>query len=280
MCFTSYFYYTQSMEKIKHHRTLWRIFWHERVMLLRSSVILPIGSSKAMTFASDIIRKKGFRVAENPNMDVTHLLLPVPAWDIPGIIKGGIALNSVLEQLPETVTVIGGNLDTPELEKYPKFDLLKNAHYLAENAAITAHCALRLMLPMLPCTAEKLPVLVIGWGRIGKCLAQLLRGIGARVTVAARKQEDRSMLRALGYEAVEFPFDPTPYRVIFNTVPHPVLDPQPCKALKIDLASVKGMAGADVLHARGLPGKDAPESSGQLIAQTVIQYLSGKEDRS
>lgn len=268
------------MEKIKHHRTPWRIFWHERVMLLRSSVILPIGSSTAITFASEVIQQKGFRVVDTPSTHVTHLLLPVPAWESPGVIKGGIPLYPLLQQLPESVTVIGGNLDVPELEKYPKFDLLKNTDYLAENAAITAHCALRLMLPMLPCTAEKLPVLVIGWGRIGKCLAQLLRGIGARVTVAARKQEDRAILRALGYEAVEFPLDPTPYRVIFNTVPHPVLDAQPCKALKIDLASVKGMAGADVIHARGLPGKDAPESSGQLIAKTVIQYLSGKEDQS
>lgn len=280
MCFTSYFYYTQSIQKIKHHCTWLRIFWHERGMLLNSSVILPLGSSDAMEYAAAYLRKNGFYVADMPGIEITHLLLPAPAWEAPGIIKGGTVLASILEQLPKTVTVIGGNLDVPGLDSYQNVDLLKDPDYLAKNAAITAHCALRLVLPMLPCTMEALPILVIGWGRIGKCLAQLLRNVGARVTVAARKQEDRAMLRALGYEAVDFPIDPKPYRVIFNTAPCPVLDAQPCNALKIDLASVKGMAGTDVIHARGLPGKDAPESSGQLIAKTVIHYITGKEDQS
>ena len=46
--------------------------------------------------------------------------------------------------------------------------------------------------------------------------------------------------------------------------------------MKIDLASVKGMEGGDVIWARGLPGKDAPESSGVLIGKTVLR-LAMKE---
>ena len=41
-------------------------------------------------------------------------------------------------------------------------------------------------------------VLVIGWGRIGKCLAALLKGLEADVTVVARKETDRAILHALG----------------------------------------------------------------------------------
>jgi dipicolinate synthase subunit A len=68
------------------------------------------------------------------------------------------------------------------------------------------------------------------------------------------------------------------YRVIFNTVPAPVIDEAECElcrsdCLKIDLASELGIAGEDVLWARGLPGKDAPESSGRLIALTAARLL-------
>jgi hypothetical protein len=47
--------------------------------------------------------------------------------------------------------------------------------------------------------------------------------------------------------------------------------------LKIDLASQIGIEGDDVLWARGLPGKDAPESAGWLIARTIERLLAGKE---
>ena len=41
--------------------------------------------------------------------------------------------------------------------------------------------------------------------------------------------------------------------------------------LKIDLASLPGMDGSDVIVARGLPNLEAPESSGHLIAKTVLR---------
>jgi dipicolinate synthase subunit A len=72
------------------------------------------------------------------------------------------------------------------------------------------------------------------------------------------------------------------YRVIFNTVPAPVLSSQLqafCRpeCLKIDLASQQGIQGEDVVIARGLPGKEAPESSGRLIAEMVLKLCAEKE---
>ena len=157
-------------------------------------------------------------------------------------------------------------------------DLMQDAHYVAENADITAHCAVKLALSKLPVTLKNQQVLVVGWGRIGKCLAKLLRNMGADVAVQPRKESDQAILAALGYaprKAIDG------YRVIFNTAPYPVIDDNEsslCRSdcLKIDLASQQGIAGEDVLWARGLPGKDAPETSGRLIAATVLRLL-GKE---
>lgn len=47
--------------------------------------------------------------------------------------------------------------------------------------------------------------------------------------------------------------------------------------MKIDLASKPGIGGTDVLWARGLPGKFAPESAGKLIAQTILRLLKEEE---
>ena len=43
------------------------------------------------------------------------------------------------------------------------------------------------------------------------------------------------------------------------------------------LASQQGIEGEDVLIARGLPGKEAPESAGRLIAETVLKLCAEKE---
>ena len=164
-------------------------------------------------------------------------------------------------------------------------DLLQDPFYLAKNAAITAECALKVAGPLLKTGFRESPALILGWGRIGKCLAATLQSLGATVSVAARKETDRNILRALGYNTE----DPTrmlrshcDYRVIFNTVPAMVVDTDKAAncahSLKIELASIPGMAGDDVVSALGLPGKMGPESSGQLIADTIIRLLKERKE--
>ena len=158
-------------------------------------------------------------------------------------------------------------------------DLLKDEQYLAKNAAITADCALKYATPLLKTTVPDSRVLIIGWGRIGKCLANLLKSAGCVPTVAARNQNDICLLRAMGYNAIDtksIPYLPDQYHLIFNTVPAPIMQENirnRFSAIIVDLASQPGIEGKDVYCARGLPGILAPCSSGKLIAQTVIRYL-------
>ena len=83
------------------------------------------------------------------------------------------------------------------------------------------------------------------------------------------------MANALGYRFLRSGEPLQGYGVIFNTVPELTLtaaDLRFCPGcIKIDLASVPGIEGDDVIHARGLPGKYAPLSSGKLIADTYIR---------
>lgn len=248
-------------------------------------IFYAAGSSAALTAATLQLKRRGCTVVDAPDSCVTHLLLPVPSFEKEGIVKGGQPLADILQHLPETITVVGGNLSCPILEGYSCIDLLQDDLYLCENAAITAHCAVKLALQQLPVTLQGCHILVIGWGRIGKCLAELLRAMGAVVAVAARKEADRAMLSALGYNAVDpknLTYGLIQYRVIFNTAPAPILDEYHsgyCRSncLKIDLASKLGINCRDVIWARGLPGKDAPETSGALIARSILRLAREKE---
>lgn len=244
-------------------------------------ILYPIGSTQACVCAASRLKQHGAALVDHPTPEVTHLLLDIPSFDGLGRLRGGGELQPVLERLPASITVIGGNLKHPALKDYQTLDLLQDAGYLAENAAITADCALRAAAPALKHAFRQCPTLVIGWGRIGKCLAQLLRAIGTPVTVAARKETDRAMIRALGYDALDIPDISeriNKFRLLFNTVPETVLSQEPpreCTA--VELASRNGIIGKNVIIARGLPGKYAPESSGQLIAETILHYYNKEE---
>ncbi len=226
--------------------------------------ILTYDNSEALAFAAKAFQKRGISVTDIPDPEVTHLLLPIPTKE---------PLEKLPEGLSEKVHIIGGGAKGTALTGHRVTDLLKDPGYLAGSAIITAHCALQVAMDRLPVTLEDLPILVIGWGRIGKQLSALLKKLDARVTVAARKESDRSALEARWFSAIPVEgLDPSPYRVIFNTAPAMVL-PNGGTALKIDLASVRGIGGKDVIWARGLPGKYAPESAGALIAARVEELL-------
>ena len=244
-------------------------------------VFYTAGCTDALRFTETVLKRKGLRFAPLPNRSVTHLLLGVPSFEADGSLKGGQRLEDILPSLSPDVTICGGLLCRTELEAYRTVDLLEDPEYVSENARITAYCAVRIAMQKLPVTLWRCPVLVIGWGRIGKCLAQLLKNMGAIVTVAARKEQDRATLSALGYDSINTQTlgnSIARFRLIFNTAPVMVLpkeDMQNCAddCLKIDLASRLGIEAPDVIWARGLPGKDAPETSGELIARTILRLL-------
>lgn len=247
---------------------------------MASPMIYPIGISKACQYAVSFLTQDGFDIVDHPTPEATHLLLDVPSFGPDGKLRSGEHLQSILDMLPHSICVIGGNLHSAALAEHNIADLLSNANYLAQNAAITAECALQTALPLLETTLYETKCLVLGWGRIGKCLCRLLSAIRCPVTVAARKEQDRAIIRALGFHAADYPAlsdNLSEFDLIFNTVPAPILSPTQLShcpnCVKIDLASSAGLTGDDIIHARGLPGICAPRTSGRLIADAVRNYI-------
>lgn len=243
-------------------------------------LIFCAGNTKAARYARTYLNALGLPVTATPSENVGHVLLDVPSFEAGGNLRLGGCVEELLLKLPGDCKIYGGNLSHPGLSNHETVDFLQDECYLAENAHITAECALDVAMPYLKVTLRHCPVLILGWGRIGKCLGQLLKIMGADVTVAARKVSDRAILHALGFHAEDTSMvadSLSHYRLIFNTIPVPVLNQEQMAAsrsdcVKIELASKNGMEGEDIIIARGLPGIHLPESSGELIARTFLRY--------
>ena len=140
-----------------------------------------------------------------------------------------------------------------------------------------------------PVTLHDSRMLVLGFGRIGKILARKLDGIGAKVSVEARKYADIAWIKSYGYEPVyinELGGHLGKMDVIFNTIPHRILDANLLEKLKrdclvIDLASKPGgvdfdrakAMGIKVIWALSLPGKVAPVTAAKFIKETVYNII-------
>lgn len=154
------------------------------------------------------------------------------------------------------------------------------------NAFLTAEGAVGLAIQEYEGGLGGSRCLVAGFGRIGKALCGMLKGIGAQVSCAARKASDHTAIRAMGLEPLGYGDLLRPFDLIFNTVPArvlgaPVLSRQNPDTLLVELASAPGgidleaagSMGLRVLAAQSLPGRMSPKASGELIKETVYHML-------
>lgn len=166
-------------------------------------------------------------------------------------------------------------------------DYFTREELAVKNAALTAEGALGVMLAASPCALLGTRVLICGFGRIGRLLAQRLRALGAEVTAAARSATDRAWAESMGCRAVLLT-DSAPlggFDFVVNTVPATILGEEFMKnagrAALIELASPPygfdcGAAealGKNVVLASGLPGKTAPEAAARVIRDTIYNIL-------
>jgi dipicolinate synthase subunit A len=171
-------------------------------------------------------------------------------------------------------------------------------YYLREelqvmNAVPTAEGVAELLIKRLPTTIAGSRLLVTGFGRTARALCLLLRAMGARVTVAARRREDLACAMSMGCGAMDISRlseNPVSCDALINTVPariitaH-VLEMVPAGCYIIDIASAPGgvdvacaiRCGIAVESALSLPGKVAPKTAGGIIADTVINMIAERE---
>lgn len=204
------------------------------------------------------------------------------------------SLEEVFSALPRGVFLAGGRFSPSAktlAEKYghSPFDYAKSEAFQSRNALPTAEGAVSILMERISCTVSGLPVAITGYGRVAKALAQLLHAMGARVTIGARKPMALAEAACEGYGILRLTGEKSVISLcegqaaIFNTVPHWLFNKEVLKSmgkdtLLIDLASAPGGVDVDaasglgipVIWALALPGKYAPITAGQIIADTIL----------
>ena len=191
--------------------------------------------------------------------------------------------------------LIAGNIIEPIRQKLEEneiayIDVLRREELVVLNTISTAEGTIQIAMEETQRTIHGSKVLVMGFGRVGKVLAKMLEGIGAKVTCEARKNEDISWIKAYGYNPLHFrdlnehlgEFD-----IIINTIPSLIFDKTRLDLLKnesvlIDLASSPGgvdrkyakETGKKVIWALSLPGKVAPVTSAEFIKETLKHIMA------
>jgi dipicolinate synthase subunit A len=174
------------------------------------------------------------------------------------------------------------------------FDFYESESLQSKNALPSAEGALMITMEHTDITVMGMNVLISGFGRIGRRLASLFSLMGAKVSVAARRDEVLCDIALCGYRPIRIDLCSCELHqaveecdVILNTVPSVIFSEGVIrgitnKPLYVEIASSPGGidvsaacdAGIRTICAPSLPGKYSPISAGKYIFETISDILS------
>lgn len=187
----------------------------------------------------------------------------------------------------------------PKFPKERRWDLQyvnlwEDEQLLQENAYLTAEAAVASAMHRSRCTFVHARCAVVGYGRIGRALTEILLNMGARVTVISRTEAKRRQAQENGAHAMEMERigDALEEKTfIFSTPPAGVIGKDALKrieknAILMDLASppygfdleeARAM-GLDACREPGLPGRYCPLSAARAVYHAVLRWEEAEEN--
>lgn len=272
-----------------------------------------IGGDKRLAHMIPLFEKKGYHTnsfgliesSTEEGKDMAQMIkkADILVCGIPMIKNGYINIldeekkcseREFLDILSKNQKIFGGLLPTEFRKKCEEkgvycYDFMNNEEVSIFNAIATAEGAIMEALLHKETNLHKSNVLVLGYGRCGKVLADKLKGLSVNVTVLSRVETELATAGALGFESVTFSGLKRKigqYEYFFNTIPDIVLNEKLIHsmqkdALIIDIASGKGgvdyeaVIGSNVkaLHCLGLPGKYASKTSALPLFEMVVKVM-------
>lgn len=174
------------------------------------------------------------------------------------------------------------------------FDLMKQEDLTILNTIATAEGAISDIILNTSYNIHGSKVLILGFGRVSKVLAQKLKNLNADVTCAARKDKDFAWMQALGFGVLninQFDNNLQNFDIIINTVPQMILDENKLNFVKkevfiLDLASKPGgvdqkkceQLNLNFKWSLAIPGKVAPTTSAIYIKNTIDKIIKEGEN--
>lgn len=230
-------------------------------------------------------------------------ILPMPVGEpfIKGT-DGSVACEELSEWLKaqKNMVVFGGRLEKNFVEKVQKggncvSDFLQEESVAIFNAGLTAENAVIEAILLSDNCVRNEKTLIVGYGRCGRMLADLLHGMKANVTVAEPDKEKSALAISYGYK-VELLKDLSPYQFVFQTAPveNVLSDKLLSTCLKnersmettvLDITSIDNSVNYEyarkhnilVRKCNALPGKYTARSAGKLLAEFITESLKKNE---
>ena len=268
--------------------------------------ILIIGGDSRTEYLGKALTEEGFCVdffdetvplkSAVENSDAVILPLPCSrddkTVDAPNLSEG-VLLKDLFHLIGKNKLLLAGKMSAGVKAVADVFNVKWVDYFQREeleilNSVPTYEGALQIMMEELPKTVFGSNVVITGFGKVGEPLGDMLKKMGANVTVCARRPSQRAKARIMGLQAVDFSYlseCAADADVIFNTVPQCVIDREVLiggkESLIIDLASKPGGVdmeaakdlGVKVIWALGLPGKVAPITAGNIIKETICNIF-------
>ena len=238
---------------------------------------IVLGGDARMPALANLLRAQGYtaRHLQKPTADTANVVVNCPA-------RGHLELLDNISEDARVFTCGPGHCDDPRVT-----DLWKDEALQLDNAWLTAEGALCAAMQAGRRSIRETRALVIGWGRIGGALTELLVALGAHVTVASRQAAHRNRAIERGAEAVpveELPSVLPDVDLVFNTAPAMILDGELLKranrdAMLIDLASAPYGIDLKAAWSLGLrawrepggPGRYCPESAAAALYRAILR---------
>ena len=174
--------------------------------------------------------------------------------------------------------------------KQKKCDLIcvmKNALYVAENSKLTAEGALKYVIENTDLSLEHQNILVLGYGNLGKALANILGKLSLNFHIATANNDELELARSKGYSAINIHdtmFDLASFDTVINTIPAKIFEDNitlKANAYVLELASniypfdytSPMFEHIKYTIAKGVPGVTSKLSSGKLLFDTILAYI-------
>lgn len=212
----------------------------------------------------------------NFNIDIIEFMDKISLYNIKTLIGGLIPEHTKLDAKNKNIDI---------------FDFLDDESVAIFNAIPTAEGAIQVAMQESDKTLFGSNTLVIGYGRCGCVLANMLKGIGSNVSATYRKPKDFGYINTYGLTDIklsDIKNHINKYDFIFNTIPFNILNEDVLKnvdkdAVLIDLAEAPGgidynvsrELGLKAIYCPALPGRVAPYTAGQILKKCIdINFLN------
>lgn len=192
-----------------------------------------------------------------------------------------LEISTALSRIKSNTVVFSGGVEG--IKKFTHNKVIdysfNNERFLVENANLTAEATVSYIHTLTKQSVRNKRILICGYGRIGRFLAEILSSLGAHICVFSRRSYVLKEILEQGYEAIALD-GAVCVDIVLNTTPEvlfksELIDKIPNTTYLIELASSPGgfEKTERVNFASSLPGKILTRSAGELMAEAIHSVL-------